>query len=455
MKGVGVTSSYVLLPKGLLEQTALFRAVVAHELFHVFQNAMNFDGVTYAWGNHWIVESTAKWAEWHFSQVADNVTPWFELFQTTYRGLAGTADGNPYSSFTWPLYLEEEAGDPGVIASLWQALEGQASVKDVDAAIDRTRPFKKAFREFALRNWNKELGIGNPMDPLHPIPPTSRSQPSGGHNWDETELQANDRGMPYTVDTYMVPLFASYAPFKVDGDVGQVVLDLSGVGDKANFDADALVKIKDRGWERRKLKKGTTTWCLDNPDDDVEQFVVVLSNHDQPGDDDVTGQWSVESLKDGCLSYQVNITWTDVYDGIADTFKFSGWVDHLEPDLSNSGAVTLSGTGTIEGSRPGWTHCNPGIGTVPSGKGAAILMVSIVDDDPTSRSGDSASFSAFPDLGAAAFGVSTQPFTMTRKGGALSIQSDGTIGDFCPQTWHGTITATMKVKEPLGDAEGG
>jgi hypothetical protein len=453
VKGVGVTSSYVLLPKVLLARTALFRAVVAHELFHVFQNAMNFDGVSYTWGNHWIVESTAKWAEWHFSQIDDNVTPWFDGFQGTDLSLASTANGNAYQSFTWPLYLEEEASDPSVIATLWQGLEGQASATAVDAAIDRIRPFKAHFREFALRNWNKELGVGAPMEPLHPEPPTDGSQPEGPHDWAETVLTGHDRGQPWTFHEAIPSLYAKYAPFNVDHDVGQVILDLGGLGPSADFDGDALVKVKDHGWERRKLKKGQTTWCIDNPDDAIEQFVVVLSNH-QIQNSPVNGSWTVEALKEPCLSYQVNIRWTDVYGGIADTFTFSGWIDHLEPDLSNSGAVTLSGTGTIEGSRPGWAACNPGIGTVPSGKGAAILMVSIVDDDPTSRTGDSASFSAFPDLSAADFGVSTQPFTMTRKGGSLSVQSDGSIGDLCPQTWHGTITATMKVKEPLGDAEG-
>ena len=454
VKGVAVSSSYVLLPKALLAETRIFRATVAHELFHVFQNSMNFDAMVRFGKTHWIVEATAKWAEWHFTQIADNVTPWFDSFQGAPHGLAYGLEGNPYSSFTWPLYLEEAAGGPDIVARMWQSFEGQPNGQAIDAALDKLWSFKDHFREFAIRNWNKELGVGDPMDPLHPLPPTDRTQPYAKHGWAETELTPHDPGQPWQLDESIEPLWAKYAPFKVDQDVGQVVLDLSGLSAAKDFDADVLVKVKDHGWERRKLKKGKTTWCMDNPDDDIEQFVVVLSNHDQATYRFVSGQWTVEALKDPCLSYQVKITWTDVYDGIADTFTFSGFVDTLEPDQSGSGATTLSGKGIIEGSRPGWTHCNPGIDTVPSGKGPAILMVSIVDDDPTSRSGDSASFSAFPDLAAADFGVSTEPFTMTRKGGTLTIQSPRSEGDLCPHTWHGTITATLKLKEPLGDAEG-
>ena len=455
VKGVGVWSSYVMIPKALLgANVRVFRASLAHEIFHVLQESMNVDGIwdtnSRVW--HWSLEASAKWAEWHFSQIEDNVTPWFDGFQAGDQSLASATNGNPYRSFTWPLFMEESSG-AGVVAAMWQAIEGKANFQAVDKAIDQQLTFKDHFREFALRNWNRELGIGDPMDPLHPVPPTSRSEPSGDHAWAETELKANERGNPYVFSEYVLPLYAKYASFKVDPDVGQVILDLSDLNAKQDYNADALVNVKGKGWERRKLKKGKTTWCMDNPDDEIEQFVVVLSEHNLQNVP-VSGTWTVESLAEPCLSYEVNIKWTDVYDGIADTFTFKGFIDKLEPELSSPGLVTLSGKGTIEGSRPGWTHCNPGIGSVPSGKGDAILMVSIADDDPASRKNDTASFSGFPDLSAADFGVSTQPFTMQRKGGTLSIKSTGTIGDLCPRSWRGTITATLKVKEPEGNAEG-
>jgi Family of unknown function (DUF6055) len=445
VQGVGVWASYVLLPKSLLAQARLFRATVAHELFHVFQNSMNFDG-PYNGSYHWIVEATAKWAEWHFSQVEDNVTPWFSGFQVVDQGLLSTANGNAYNSFTWPLFLEEETGGPDVVAAMWHAIEGKVGFRAVDDVIDQQYAFKDHFREFAIRNWNKELGIGDPMDPLHPLPPTSRQQPFGKHAWAETTLPPNEeRGNAFVLAETLPPLYAKYAPFTVDPKVGQVILDLGGLSPKERFHADVLVKVKDQGWERRKLKQGTTTWCIDNPDDHIEQFVVIISSDDYTGYG-VSGQWTVESLLEPCLSYAIHIDYTEVYDGIADAFKYDGFADKVDQDLSGNGVWTINGTGTMSGSRPGWRHCNPGIEVTPSGSGPAIFVASV--------SGETVSIGAFPDAASADWGISTEPFTMDRKGGTLTIKSGNAIGDLCPRSWYGTIKAEIKLKEPLGNEEG-
>lgn len=444
VRGVGVWASYVLLPKSLLAQTSLFRATVAHELFHVFQNGMNFDGRYRNRTYHWITEATAKWAEWHFSQVADNVTPWFGGFQVASQTLEGLDSGNPYSSFTWPLFLEE-AGGPGVISAMWQAIEGKADFDAVTAAIDQQRSFRDHFREFAIRNWNKDLGVGDPMDPLHAVPPTNRDQPFGDHTWAETLLLPNERGNAYMLSEEVHALYAKYAPFKVDPDVGQIIIDLSSFRFPGIYDADVLVKVKDQGWERRKLKKAKTTWCTDNPDDDIEEFVVVLSNHSIDRSI-LQGDWTVESLLEPCLSYAIHIDYTEVYDGIADAFKYDGFADTVDQDLSGNGVWTINGKGTMSGSRPGWRRCNPGIDVTPSGSGPAIFVASI--------SGETVSIGAFPDLGSAEWGISSEPFTMDREGGTLTIRSEGTIGDLCPRSWYGTIKAEIKLKEPLGNEEG-
>ena len=186
---------------------------------------------------------------------------------------------------------------------------------------------------------------------------------------------------------------------------------------------------------------------MDNPDDDIEQFVVVLANHDKARAI-VQGAWTVESPLEPCLSYAIKITWTDVFNGIADTFTFEGFADTIDPNTSGNGVTTLTGTGTMSGKPAGLESCNPGIDVVPSGNGAAEFVASIA--------GDQVSIGAFPALASADFGVSTQPFTLDRKGGSADDQESPRQrgSDLCPQSWTGKITATLKLKEPLGNAEG-
>lgn len=450
--GVQTSSGFVVIPASALAAGGEFRSVLAHELFHVFENAMNVGGMWDGFDWHWFEEASALWAEWHFvTSVAPlRVAPFFGQFQQSTVPLDSTAGQNEYDSFAWPLFMEEHAGGAGVIANAWHAIEGKASHAQVTDALDGLVSFKDTFREFAVRNWNEALGVGEPLEPLHPEPPTgpARPKPAGGHRWGDAVLHAEDPGDPgLEGQEHILGLYARYVRFTVDDDVGQVILDLSGMSSPDRYDADALLKVKDKGWEHRKVKKGKTTWCMDNPDDDIEEFVLILSNHDKDRFS-TGGAWTVKSPREPCLSYKIHIDWTDVYGGIGDHFTFDGWADTIDPNTSGNGATTLTGTGTLAGTRSGWAGCNPGLDEVPSGSGPALFVASIA--------GDQLSIGAFPDLASTDFGVSTEPFTFAdRKGGTLRIASDGNVGgDLCPHSWFGTMTATMKLKEPLGNEEG-
>jgi hypothetical protein len=73
---------------------------------------------------------------------------------------------------------------------------------------------------------------------------------------------------------------------------------------------DALVKIKDRGWERRTLGAGTIQWCLDQAPDAVEQVILVLSNHDLGPNKHITGTWTATASDQGCTTASDTLVYT-------------------------------------------------------------------------------------------------------------------------------------------------
>jgi hypothetical protein len=440
---VGVTSSYILVPRGATANQLKFRATMAHELFHAFQNAMNLDGTRDGNDWHWFVEASAVWAEWAFvpSAAPVAVAVYFPWSQDTPFALSSNRSENEYWSFTWPLFMDEEAGFDSV-AKAWHAIEGKVGPEALNQAIDGELSFRDNFHVFAMRTWNKELGIGDPMDPLLPEPPTgpTRLQPGGPQRHADITLLPSPPGdLVHDVSESIPGLDAAYSRFEVDPDVGQLILDFNGLFPPAAQDRDALVKIRDKGWEHRELEPGPTTWCMDNPDDDVEELIVIISNHEFD-ETTIEGDWSIQSPLEPCLSYQVHLDWTDVYDGIGDHFAFDGWVDTIDRDLSSADAIVLIGTGTLSGSRVGWAACNPGIEEVPQGTGKAEFVATIV--------GDTVTIGAYEAIESTSFGVGTQPFTVPREGGTKRLESRGTVGDLCPHSWFGTLTATLKVKPP-------
>ena len=126
---------------------------------------------------------------------------------------------------------------------------------------------------------------------------------------------------------------------------------------------------------------------------------------------EVTGYWTVESLEDPCAGWDVNISWTDVYDGVADTITFVGVVDQVDPDFPvEEGTVYLKGIrhGIAVRARAG-AGCNPGIDHTPSG--------TVSCDFQAILSGDTISVSAFADVFTELSGISTPPFEVDAEGG--------------------------------------
>lgn len=418
---------------------------LAHELFHVLQFAHNATGTAQGGVFHWFLDATAKWAE-HFFVPAGrpgNVYPWLSTHQGTAQGLNDETGVNAYASFVWPLFMQQEL-DETAIADAWTAIEGKRNWQQVDRAIDSVLPFETSLRDAEVRLWNQPLRPAAP-DPIDPRfqgldPQLPQTGPWGGRYsvWDV--LPANPPGTPpRQLPESMPALSGRYTRFGVDPKVQQIILDFAPLNPASQVDVNLLLRIRKTGWEEREVPTGRTKLCLTDPEDEVVDMIVVLTNHELDRQRPVNGHWTVESLKEPCIGWDVHIEWTDEYDGIRDTITFEGVVDTYDqsvpPDPSQPDPPAfLTGTGTASGRRAGWKACNPGIPDVPGGSGKAVFGATLIDDRIY--------VSAFTDISNPLNGVTTAIFDVPVEGGTVSIPRPTPVGDLCPHASYGTITVT-------------
>jgi hypothetical protein len=127
--------------------------------------------------------------------------------------------------------------------------------------------------------------------------------------------------------------------------------------------------------------------------------------------------------------YLINITWTDVYNGIPDIITFRGLADHRDSGVQGVDAY-YTGDGTATGSRPGWKSCNPGIDVVPSGSGEAVFQAGLQGDEVT--------FGAFPAIDNPLAGILAWPFTANADFETVEINQPAIPGALCPHSIQAT-----------------
>jgi hypothetical protein len=215
-----------------------------------------------------------------------------------------------YSAYIWFYFLEQEIG-PKAIAEIWDEF-AKLGPNDVEAAmdvIDAKLPFEQHFRDFAVRNLNRTLKPGDPIDPgyddLDPeFPVSSLTSPPliVGEDDAEAELPiTNEDEDPRVIPDRLRSLTAHYYRFLPDPHGGQLLLDFSGLAPAADLDVDVLLKIEDGEWERRGLAAGgAATLCLSNPEEEVEELYLILSNHNRDLFSVVEGEFTAQVLGEHC-----------------------------------------------------------------------------------------------------------------------------------------------------------
>ncbi|MEA2528191.1 MAG: hypothetical protein QOF73_5418 [Thermomicrobiales bacterium] len=306
---------------------------LAHEFFHVLQYAHNweigfgFQGTPYSADfdilslvELWFVEATADWMKSYIYR--DSMSPevmeaylhsrFTQAFQGVDLSLTFSASQDDprishiYAAYVYFLFMEQELGAQAV-ADFWKAL-ADVEPDDFDRTteiLDEMLPFNEHFREFAVRNLNLDLQPGDPISPSYqdvdPTFPTIGPDLNfaRGRNG-RLPLQSFGED-PQAFDAAILSLTAHYYYFTPAADSTQVTLDFSGLEPNDAIDVDIIAKIADGDWERRQLTTdGPVTFCREVPEDNVEKFYLVISNHDLSSVMTVGGSFTAGAYDGAC-----------------------------------------------------------------------------------------------------------------------------------------------------------
>jgi hypothetical protein len=326
---VGTGSSGFILASRPLIGTPALTIVMAHEFFHVLQQAHNwaisfgFKGTPYSddfdlleYSEYWFTEASATWVMTYLYR--DTLDP--EVIANTVHALYfryyldadlplvhsprqwAPSFKHIYGAYLYFLFLEQEVGAQPV-ADYWTSLEN-VSVDDFEATtriLNDILPFDEHFRDFTVRNLNLDLEPGNPIAPLYSdldptfpdnMPPPF-NQPSGA-----PELIA--AGENSYADKVPV-LSAHYFRFEPDSDVSDVKLDFSGFSHVDALDIDVMVRSDDGVWERRQFDPSEpVSLCFAGSESSGNEFYLVLTNHGMDEANAAKGTFEISASDASC-----------------------------------------------------------------------------------------------------------------------------------------------------------
>ncbi len=266
------------------------RAVVAHEMFHAFQDG--FPGSNYNPDQRWWWEASATWAEDYCYPDADTeqgyLFSWFGLYGPPALWQFGVHQSQ-YSNYLWAFYLVQQSGRPSIVRTIWDKMAG--SGKSALQAVKESVDFEKRFNEFAVWGWDD---TGGPSDKFRDhgqrIDATHRSM----NPWQDVTAPEPDSGLEGKVelpigreedtpDDFLGQAQISY--YRIIGrtpETKQLYIDWGNVAGAA-VKLQALTKKRDqetyqplRDW----TKRTNYTFCYNRPDDDVDYIVLVITNPD-------------------------------------------------------------------------------------------------------------------------------------------------------------------------------
>ncbi|MGH8976639.1 MAG: CARDB domain-containing protein, partial [Acidimicrobiia bacterium] len=154
----------LVCPAGAACSTARLKGTLAHEIFHVLQDAHNEEagsrevqrrGDEVVWEKSWYVEASAVWASWYYAGDPDAYAYFTNAFQLNNRSLLKPGNNHEYGSWVYPLLMQRDAGASAVFAS-WRNAESATDPEELDDAVDGTFLFADHFRDMSVANVNPE-----------------------------------------------------------------------------------------------------------------------------------------------------------------------------------------------------------------------------------------------------------------------------------------------------------
>ena len=286
-------SSYLMLGRPRVGDQRHLRRTLAHEFFHSLEYAHNYAITTTKPGlTPWFFEAAAAWAEWQFVPAAaasvhsEYFTSGFRTapdlpLEIPTRAGPGTEQAHTRWAYLWPFFMQQEAGgDPAAVFATWDAVEGAATWNDFHAAVDTQQPFETSFRDFTVRNLNLDFGpafepLYNGLDPDFPVNAAPTLHADDVISQPGTMVQPID-GLHSLSTQY------DFAAIGGQSNTNSLTLDFAGV--PTGIDVTVLTHVTGGGWTRHDLAPADVLTFDFATGGAVDQFYVILGNHDREPD---------------------------------------------------------------------------------------------------------------------------------------------------------------------------
>lgn len=302
-----------------------FRYVVAHEFFHLIQNALNLeaqgggcsgDGRVEDTVTSWLVEASAEWASaaYFAADWPQRRTDLFTLFQRRDPSLVSLqAIGGQlldYQAFLYPLFVQQEKAGRTHFVDMWKTSGSARTPAQLDDSLNDLLPLSEHFRDFAVRNFNTTL----PGAPIR-----TRYQALDGAITEGEKPRVLEPAVSlnfpteYARSVNLQALTAQYEHFEVDEHIQSVRVDLQELQNSGFVQADVLANVGGT-WELRPVPGLVFEFCREDPGDDIQAFYLIVSHHDRRQGAVAAGDYQVRTRFDCPSGWQGSIRFVHTFD---------------------------------------------------------------------------------------------------------------------------------------------
>ena len=254
-----------------LPLTPGFLSTVAHEFMHAIQFTYDVGACP---DYRWMKEATATWAEnFVYPRVNEEHgygSVYLDQLQTPLEAYA-YKDLRQYGAYTFWFFLENQYGMHEAVVDTWQNSNMPDSLDAIETVIAGMGGFADVWPEFAMYNWNRQ-----PYDEY-----SQWDKVYGSAQWKDEDLDASSGPKTYIIPTDLQHLTQDHYHFSVLESVRSLTFTNPFVGSGQTTASVQALILRNGQWTWPALDwtdEETVHLCLDKPEEDVDELVIVVSN---------------------------------------------------------------------------------------------------------------------------------------------------------------------------------